>query len=315
MITKKDFVILTEQKNFKLVGGHEYTDSKTKYPIVCSCGNTWPINYTNLKTVKGCPKCKAKALKDRMVVGNQTHERLTTDEFKTRLKASRDDVTVVDGEVYQGSAKKLLVRCNTCSHEWPVRPHHIIGGSRCPECNKRAYDNESIDAKLVDDFGGITRLSDCSTPGEIVQFECSDGHTFWIKPAQLLNSDAVNKCHVCSKEQNNRGFKTDKNAWLYFATVIVNKTILYKVGITNRTPKSRVSSAFEKFYIYKEIEIHGKYALKVETYIKQKMRQYRAFQKGDPVDCMSGYTEVYTEEPMQFFTKEEITDVALGKNL
>lgn len=311
MITKKDFITLTEHKNFKLVEGHEYVGCETKHPIVCHCGNTWLINYTNLKTVKSCPSCKGNNLKIRVLSGKQTHKKLTTEEFKTRLASVRDDVVLVEGEKYQGASEKILVRCLD-GHEWSVRPHHIIGGSRCPECNKRTYDNDSIDKGLVGDFEGIVRLSDCDTPGEIVQFSCPEGHEFWIKPATLLNTKTKLKCPVCSKKNSSSGFRTEHAAWLYFATVIVNETLLYKVGITNRTPKTRVAESFEKFYIYKEIKLKGKHALNIETYIKQKLNKYRAFANGSEVDCTSGYTEIYNEEPMQFFTKEEITNVALG---
>jgi hypothetical protein len=156
------------------------------------------------------------------------------------------------------------------------------------------------------------RITDCFS-GESTQFICSENHLFEEKPIRLFHRKTKYKCPICSKESSSGGYDAESVGHLYFATVIVNDLILYKVGITNRNPQTRLQESFKKFYIYKTIKYDGKCILNIESYIKRVMKPYRAFPKGTEVDCESGYSEVYTEEPRQFFTKEEIVQAALGK--
>jgi predicted Zn-ribbon and HTH transcriptional regulator len=258
-----------------------------------------------MKAGRGCPECKKKALSDKFT-GGKGAIGITKQEFVDRLKTVRDDVELI-GE-YTKSSEKTLFRCKVCSHEWPVRPHHIMQNSRCPNCNKRVYDDDLVDSKLVGDFANIQRISNISEPGQKVDFYCSDcENEFNMYPPTLFNTKQETKCPVCRQlEGNLSGFDCSKVGTLYIACVVVNDTILYKVGITNRDAKIRLKECFKKFALHKTFTSSGKQIMKLEKVIKRLMKPYRAFSKHDQADCKSGKSEIYTENPMLIVPKLEL---------
>ena len=305
MNLKDNFKTVADKFSYSLVDGHIYEGGKIKHPITCTCGHTWDIIYSNLKSGHGCPECKKKSLSAKNK-GRNTQIPLTTEEFLVRLSTVRDDVEIL-GE-YVRSNQKVKTRCKVCNHEWNVRPAHLMSNSRCPECNRRNYNNRTIDAKLIGDFENIRRITDCETPGETVGFYCSDcGENFYEVPSTLLNNKNILKCPVCrARSPNKYGFDQSKPGYLYIAAVLVNDYILYKVGITNREPAKRLAETFNRFAIHKTFYGSGEQVLKLEATIKRLMVDYKAFKRGEKVDCKSGQTEIYTENPMFILKRSDI---------
>lgn len=299
------FVTIAKQRGFGLEDGYDYSDTKLKHPVTCpACLNKWDISYHNMKAGRGCPECKKVSLATKHK-GN-SGKPITDETFLERLKAVRDDVELLGD--YTKSSEKTLFKCKVCSHEWFVRPAHIMQNSRCPGCHKKHYDNDMVDLKLVGAFENIKRVSDIENAGDVVEFHCSKcDKTFLTNPSNLFNSKSSVKCPSCRRKTPSGGFDKTKPGTLYIACVLVNDLILYKVGITNREAKARVSeSEFKRFHIFKTFNADGTAILRLENTIKRLMEPYRAFKRGDKVDCASGKTEIYTENPTLVIPKAEL---------
>lgn len=304
------FKVVCDEKGFSLIEDHEYLSNIDKHPVRCSCGNVWDIDLSNLRACKGCPECKAAKHRERAIQG--LTKKIDGEEFSKRLSAVRDDVILVG--TYSKASEKTLFQCTVCGNHWLVRPHHIMSGSRCPECNKRHYDNAKIDERLTGKFENIVRVSNYVLGGD-AEFYCKEcSGTFSMRPNILFarkNKKLV--CPSCVEKFGRKGgFDTTREGSLYFATVVVNGRLLYKVGITNGDPEKRLSDIAEKFIVYRTLRLHGTHVANMEAYIKAKFKHLRAFKNGDVVDCKSGYTEMYTDDITKMLTKEELILAAKG---
>lgn len=70
-------------------------------------------------------------------------------------------------------------------------------------------------------------------------FKCPEDHVFSQRPRSVLERSG--RCPKCTK----KGFDDSKQAILYF--VLFKDLNLYKLGITNRTPKERLSPDYNKY--------------------------------------------------------------------
>lgn len=72
-----------------------------------------------------------------------------------------------------------------------------------------------------------------------ILFKCTENHIFKQRPRSVL--ERLGRCPTCTK----KGFDDSKPAILYF---VYFKTLnLYKLGITNRTVKDRLSPDYNKY--------------------------------------------------------------------
>ena len=87
------------------------------------CGYEWSVRPCDFKRRPCCPKCSTKTKKN------------MTEIFKVKVAKLVGNEYTVLGE-YKNSVTPILMRHNTCGHEWSVRPGLFKHGTRCPICNK-----------------------------------------------------------------------------------------------------------------------------------------------------------------------------------
>jgi len=145
----------TEQfiEKAKKVHGDKYDYSKTVYLgsnddvcIICpEHGEFWQRASVHLNG-GGCYKC------GRVESGKKLKH--THDEFYERFKK-----TPLYGEIeilgkYEGSHKKIKVKCLKCGHIWEAKASALLSGNGCPICNQfGGVKEERLYKKLVDSFG------------------------------------------------------------------------------------------------------------------------------------------------------------------
>ena len=141
-------------------------------------------------------------------------QKLTQEEFKERLlKYTKGTVTLQTP--YINRRTKVIVKCNTCGHEWEVSPASIMYDNDeysfkgCPECK---YE-EATCAFCGKKFKRLKSILDKSKTGYVYcSRECGNRH----KNAQVINyQDAVDyrrnafialphKCYICGYDDDER---------------------------------------------------------------------------------------------------------------
>lgn len=114
----------------------DYKGANEKVLIKCNiCGHEWrAIPRSVVSSKYGCPEC-AKKFKAKSY-SNSAKIRF----FKSINQ--RNDVTCI-GE-YKGSGEKILMKCNTCGHEYMTYPSNAIRYG-CPQCkNKKSADSSRL---------------------------------------------------------------------------------------------------------------------------------------------------------------------------
>ncbi|ATI17394.1 hypothetical protein [Aeromonas phage AS-szw] len=118
----------------------------------------------------------------------------------------------------------------------------------------------------------------------------------WDTQAKILLNENGKGCPMCAKY----GFKKDKPAWFYvYKYVLYSGEIIYKYGITNRSPKSRsqntvvagdVSKTEEMFKINFDVGIDAE---NLELLVSNIFKNGRGYYKGS--SFISGHTETLSE--------------------
>jgi len=142
-------------------------------------------------------------------------------------------------EPYQTNKTPVLHKHLVCGYEWLVRPSNILSDYRCPKCSNKAEVRtaESYINALPDEYKLVEDYVNTKTP--ILHEHLMCGHIWYVRPGDILSGKG---CPNCAKS----GFKFEKPGTLYHVKI---KDNLYKIGITNKTPKERFGSDWSKFNI------------------------------------------------------------------
>lgn len=107
-----------------------YVDAKTKLKFKhLPCGTTFNEKPNNVLNSKSCPHCRREVQKKSHGV------------FLADLKRINPEILVL--EQYRTSKEKILVRHESCGHEWNVKPNALLSGQSCPKC-KRSVGERTI---------------------------------------------------------------------------------------------------------------------------------------------------------------------------
>ena len=101
----------------------EYVNNKEKILMRHNtCGHEYMVQPNKFLTGRRCPKCShGSTLKG-------------LDQFKSEVYDLVGDEYTVLGN-YEGNNTKILMRHNTCGHEYMVTPVKFSSGNRCPKCS------------------------------------------------------------------------------------------------------------------------------------------------------------------------------------
>ena len=166
-----------------------YTGAFDKVEVLClSCQNTFPMSATQLlRYNQTCPNC-------RNFIRNTTA-------FKHKVYELVGEEYTVLGE-YQGHKKHVLMRHESCGHEWRVRPINFLSaGSRCPNCkrNRRIKHEEFVEQirELVGDEYTVLTEYQGTRKGVLMKHNLCT-HEWWVAPASFK---AGTRCPQCSNRE------------------------------------------------------------------------------------------------------------------
>ena len=170
----------------------DFVDTKTKILCRCRiCGHEWSPTPGQLLIGQGCPPCGTK----RAVAKTAEKRRKSPKEYEEDFKAVNPTLVLLSE--YEGSLKRVNVRCKICGHEWSPRAESVIRGNGCPICadNSKRKTQEMFLAELAEINPGIEVLGEYvknSTPIECKCKKC--GHIWRPRPSKLLSGRGCPKC-------------------------------------------------------------------------------------------------------------------------
>ncbi len=268
---------------------HRYDYTKTKYKgsmvkveIICPThGSFWQKPNDHLQGC-GCPSCAIEKT------------RSTTRNFINQAKKiHRYDYTETK---YKGSMVKVEIICPTHGSFWQ-KPNDHLQGHGCPSCaierrkktlskNNKTFIRDSFrihpkkyNYSKINYINGITKL-------EII---CPNHGSFWQTPNSHLCGSG---CPSCAKT----GFDPNKSGTLYYLQDTI--TGLYKIGITNTTPKKRFSYFKARVKIIREWFFeNGADAHELEQFLHSEFASFRIVNKNwSKYGNTSGKTEFFKED-------------------
>ena len=255
-----------------------YKNSKSKVIITCPIHGDFEQTPKNHLSGCGCPRCAGRISSTKELI----------EDFK-KVHNNRYDYSKVH---YTTKANKVIIICKNHGEFLQVAQDHLKGHN-CPKCSI----DDSRERKSSEEY--ITQCSlkhnnkyDYSkvkyTHSKLkVVITCPIHGDFEQVAGIHLHGQG---CPKCAKS----GFNPNKPAYLYYLKIIIDEeNVLYKIGITNRTVHKRYSkSDLKKIVVLNEQYYeYGKDALNLESYIKQKFKEYAY--KGVKV-LESGNTEIFT---------------------
>lgn len=128
--------------------------------------------------------------------------RITQEEFINRISKISPSLSVL-GE-YQGTSKKIFVKCRNCGLERDVNAGSLLNGVKCPNCSgvqKKTNEQFVKELKLL--FPNIIPLDKYNGAGREINCRCTlCGNVWKTKPNWLLSKHG---CPSCSNKK--RGMK------------------------------------------------------------------------------------------------------------
>ena len=135
----------------------EYVDYQTPIHFKCNkCGHIFkrkPSSFINQKFIDLCPNCSKKI--------NSLNKTKTTEEYINECKLIYpNDEYNFSKTVYNGSDKKVTIKCNSCGKEFTIEANSFLQGHGCPYhyCNMSKKEREISD--YINSLGFETILND-----------------------------------------------------------------------------------------------------------------------------------------------------------
>jgi hypothetical protein len=219
--------------------------------------------------------------------------RLDTESFTkkaTSQHGGRYDYSLVE---YVNNKTKIKIVC--CDHGvFEQYPHHHLQGFGCPDCGGNGkLDTETFIKKATDKHGDkydYSLVDYVNTRAKVTIF-CPKHGEFLQAPRNHLSGDG---CPGCAKH----GYDPLKPGRLYYVMFDFGHTILYKIGITNKTVALRFSAETVKpIVLWESTFSDGRIAQKIEADKKEEYSEY--LYKGKPL-LIYGNTECFTVDLMSF---------------
>lgn len=134
----------------------------------------------------------------------------TTEEFKKEVYDLVGDEYSVLGE-YFGANTHVLMKHNTCNHEWNIKPSNFLSGRRCPECNHPTY-NINKAKKLFKKVGFTLLATKYTGIFDSMPYICDSHPDLGIQYASLtgINQGHTN-CPKCRYEKTANSQRTDRS--------------------------------------------------------------------------------------------------------
>ncbi|ARM66733.1 hypothetical protein AM4_074 [Lactococcus phage AM4] len=253
----------------------EYINSGTKMLIRHAlCGTEYGVVWDSFKQGKRCPKCFNNSKLNNYKVDTKIFQ-LVGDEY-IRL------------EDYVNSETKMLVRHETCNHQYKVSWNDFRRDRRCPKCfGNKLYGNEEIDIKIKKLSGNeYTRLG-----------EYTGSHTKMLVKHNLCGNEyevAWNdfshgyRCPKCKESKGERKISTLLNSLNVkhisqkrFSECKYRQTLPFDFYAYNENSKLLIE--FDGIQHFKSIDFFGGAEALRDTQLRDKIKNDFALSKNIPL--------------------------------
>jgi len=158
----------------------KYVNARTKLEWMCDMGHKWKTNPDEVRRGRWCPVCANRLT-------------LTIDEMREIAK-SRGGICL--SKKYVNAKTKLKWKCEL-GHEWMARPDEVKnGGTWCPKCGGTQKFTIELMREIAKSKGGKC-LSDTYVNSDTkLEWECSNGHTWWGIPNNVMRSAWCRTCYL-----------------------------------------------------------------------------------------------------------------------
>lgn len=199
MMTKEQFAREMERslREIEVIGNYE--GSWRPILVRCTkCGHKWNPAPSNLRRGQGCPKCA--------YASNGEKRKKTPDAFAREARESNPNISII--EAYQGTERKIAVRCNVCQHEWSVSPSSILNGIGCPKCAGTAKKTHDCFAtEMGASNPAIEIMGQYVNNKSKITVKCKTcGNEWQSTPHNLLNGHGCPACAHPSKKKSHARF-------------------------------------------------------------------------------------------------------------
>lgn len=275
-----------------------FTGSRNKIEIICpEHGSFWQTPYSHVIGT-GCALCGQKA------AGNSL--RGSTNTFLKNAKEKHNNFYSYLKVKYVHSRTKVTITCPVHG-DFEQAPHSHLRGHGCNKC--ALFNNKDIRRSTKEKFilkaTAINKdLYDYSkvvythteNPVNII---CKIHGEFQQTPHDHITKKAG--CPSCATY----GFKKDKQAILYYLKILKYDKIYYKIGITNKSIKTRFGSDMK--YITVLHQVHYKSGQDAYNEEQRILKQFKEFKYiGPPLLKSNGNTELFNCDILNIHKKDSI---------
>ncbi|MGL4629801.1 MAG: hypothetical protein ACRCVT_01250 [Leadbetterella sp.] len=262
-----------EKEGYTLLDEYEQGRSSTKkLRFICSKGHCQSIRWGNWAQGNRCLECA---------------NRIITIE-KVRKEVQNVGFQLIS-ENYEGANSYLEIKCNK-GHSFAMRWSNFNTGYRCPKCRKNAPLNYNDVKKKIEKEGYRLLSKTYTNCLSFLLFECPNKHQY---EAKWTSFQAGHRCRICNADA---GFNCDKPGWIYYLKINIESKIYYKIGVTNKSIKSRIRHIpYSCKILWQEPYLFGIYAYQKEQELLNKFKIFRNNKHFN----FSGYSEMFLEDVLK----------------
>lgn len=246
--------ILTK-KGWDTVEGEIEGWKKRTLTIKCNEGHEWLASPQSIK-YNNCPEC-VKRCYDR-------------DKHMLEIKQI---VEAREGEIISGSYQNLksvfVVKCER-GHEWKAKAAGLKNNKWCPTCHGRNNKEQLKTIRfLAEQNGGKCLSNEYIGKDDKLEFECMNGHTFWMSPNNVKNGQ---RCPYCS--------------WYFMehkTRFALEKLLDYEFNPNGKRISPFILDGYTQFEDGKEIafEYHGRQHYEFVRYFHKTREEFEKRKKDD----------------------------------
>lgn len=257
----------------------------------CSGGHEWFSNLRSVKSGKWCRKCS----------GSQKY---TIEDLR---KIARDRGGIVLSTTTTG--RLLSWKCAE-GHIWHARPRNIVRGSWCTYCSGvgevSLEDMQAIAVKR----GGLCLSEEYSNQKIKLQWQCSEGHTWWAASSHIRNSKSW--CPEC------KAFKNERECRKLFETLLneyfpksrpewLRNSRGNKMELDGYSRPLAIAFEYQGYQHYEECHLHK--TPDAFAWQQQRDAEKRALCKVHGVTLI----EIpWTTKDIEAFVREQLAELGLG---
>lgn len=172
--------LATENPDIEYIEGYEGVSKRAS--VRCKrCGHVWSPVLRSLFYGSKCPQCVSQ-------------HRFTQEEFEQHVADANPDVLVIG--VYQGSTKRVYVKCANCGNEWNPLASSVLAGHGCLNCSGcRKKTTETFIEELKEKNPSIIVLGEYVNNKTQIKVRCKEcGREWKAIPKNLLNGHGCRNC-------------------------------------------------------------------------------------------------------------------------